>query len=90
MLTFPEIAKFQDKDMLVIYKELTTTTLATALLGAPPEVAEKFLGNMSPPYSAMMRDEMRKLGEVSLEQIDAERSVVIKTIENLRSQGKIG
>jgi len=90
MLTFEEIAKILDKDMPVIYKELTTTTIATALKGAPPEVVNKFFGNMSLPYSTMIRDEMGKLGEVPSEDIEDQRTKVIKTIGDLRSRGKIG
>lgn len=90
MLTFEEIANINDKDMPAIYKELTASTIAKALTGAPPEVAKKFLENMSLPYSTMIKDVMAKLGEVSSEAVEEQRAKVLKTIEDLRSRGKIG
>lgn len=90
MRTFEEIANLQDKDLPTIYKELTTSTIAVALTGAPREVVNKFFGNMSLPYSNMIKEEMGKLGEVSSEEVEAQRAKVVKTIEDLRSLGKIG
>lgn len=89
MLKFEEIANIQDKDMPAIYKELTASAIAKALTGAPPEVANKFFGNMSLPYSSMIKDVMGKLGEVSIEEVEERRAEVIRTIEDLRSRGKI-
>lgn len=89
MMIFAEIANIQNEDMPAIYKELTATTIAMALTGAPPEVADKFFGNMSLPYSTMLRDEMAKLGAISSEDVEDQRTKVIKTIEDLRLRGKI-
>lgn len=89
MLAFEDIVAIQDKDIPTVYKELTTSTIAMALTGAPREVVNKFFGNMSLPYSNMIKDEMGKLGEVSSEEVEAQRAKVVNTIETLRAQGRI-
>ena len=46
-LVFDDIARFNDRDMQVIVRELKTEVMARALHNAPPEVVQKFFSNMS-------------------------------------------
>ncbi|MCX5789204.1 MAG: tetratricopeptide repeat protein [Elusimicrobia bacterium] len=89
ILTFDDIAKFPDREMQTIIRELKAEFVARALQGAAPDVVAKFLKNMSAGAAATLKENMEYAKGLTSTQIDEERAKIIDQIKTMEKQGKV-
>jgi flagellar motor switch protein FliG len=60
-----------------------------ALKGAPEELKEKFLANMSQRAAAAFEEEMQYLGPVKVKEVEAAQREIIEVVQKLAEEGKV-
>ena len=89
ILTFEDIPSFPDREMQVVVRELKTETMAKALQGAPPEILNKFLANMSTGAASLLKEEMEYERELPSSQVQEERKKIMEVVKHLEKEGKV-
>ncbi|MBI2362086.1 MAG: tetratricopeptide repeat protein, partial [Elusimicrobia bacterium] len=89
ILLFEDVARFPDREMQAIVRELKTDQMAKALHGAPPEVANKFFSNMSAGAASLVKEAMEFQKELTTAQVEEERAKVMEHVKQLEGQGRI-
>ncbi len=89
MFVFEDIAKFTDKDIQTVLKNVETAQWAMALKGASDGLREKVLNNMSERASEMLREEMEYLGAVRRSAVEAKQQEIVDVIRGLEDDGEI-
>ncbi|MDX6770074.1 MAG: FliG C-terminal domain-containing protein [Elusimicrobiota bacterium] len=89
ILTFEDVVTFPDRDMQSIVRELKTESMAKALQGAPPDVVNKFLGNMSAGAAALLKESIEYAAGLTPAQVEEERAKIMDTVKVLEKEGKI-
>ncbi|RMH80418.1 MAG: flagellar motor switch protein FliG [Acidobacteria bacterium] len=89
MFTFEDIRKLDNRSIVEILKAVDKSTLIIALKGAPEDIREKFLSNMSKKAADIMREDMDAMGPVRSSEVEKAQKQVIKVIKNLADQGII-
>ncbi len=89
MFKFEDIAKLTDRDIIEILKEVDKNDLLVALKGAPQEILDKFLNNMSKRAAQMFLEDMEVLGPVKKSDVENARKKIITVIKKLIEKGVI-
>lgn len=89
MFVFEDLAKFNDKDIQVVLKNVENSQWAMALKGASPELKEKIFGNLSHRAGDMLREEMEYLGAVKLSAVEAKQQEIVDIIRRLEDSGEL-
>ncbi len=89
MFTFEDIRKLDNRAIVEILKAVDKNVLMIALKGAPEDIKEKFLSNMSKKAAEIMREDMEAMGPVRASEVERAQKEVIKVIKNLADQGII-
>lgn len=89
MFVFEDIARFSDKDIQTVLKNVETAQWATALKGASEGLRTKVLKNMSERASEMLREEMEFLGAVKRSAVEAKQQEIVDVIRRLENRGEI-
>jgi tetratricopeptide (TPR) repeat protein len=89
ILVFEDFARFTDRDMQIIVRELKTEVMARALTRAAPEVVQKFFANMSVGASSLLKESMEYVGNLTDIQVDEERAKIMDLVKTLEKEGKI-
>lgn len=89
MFVFDDIAKFADRDVQTILKNVETQQWAMALKGASEELKQKILGNMSERAADLLREEMEYLGPVRLSAVEQVQQQIVDIIRRLEDTGDI-
>jgi flagellar motor switch protein FliG len=89
MFTFEDILKLDNTAIREILKEVDKNTLMIALKGAPEELKQKFLANMSQRAAAAFEEEMQFLGPVKVKEVEAAQRKVVEVVQKLAEEGKI-
>ncbi|GAX87505.1 flagellar motor switch protein FliG [Lebetimonas natsushimae] len=89
MFTFEDIIKLDNTAIREILKEVDKQTLMIALKGAPEELKQKFLSNMSQRAAAAFEEEMQFLGPVKVKDVEAAQRQVVEVVQKLAEEGKI-
>jgi tetratricopeptide (TPR) repeat protein len=89
ILTFDDVVSFQDRDMQTIVRELKTESMAKALQGAPPDVVNKFLSNMSTGAASLLKESIEYAQGLTNAQVEEERSKIMDVIKVLEKEGKV-
>jgi flagellar motor switch protein FliG len=89
MFVFEDIARFSDKDIQTVLKNVETNQWAMALKGASDSLKEKVLKNMSERASEMLREEMDYLGPVKRSAVEAKQQQIVDVIRGLEDSGEI-
>lgn len=89
MFVFDDIAKFNDKDMQTLLKNIESSQWSLALKGASSELKEKVLGNMSQRAADMLKEEMEYLGAVKLSAVEAQQQAIVDIVRGLEDSGDI-
>lgn len=89
VLTFEDVVNFPDRDMQTIVRELKTESMAKALQGAPPDVVQKFLSNMSAGAASLLKESMEYTKGLTPAQVEEERSKIIDVVKALEKEGKV-
>ena len=89
ILTFEDVTTFPDRDMQTIVRELKTESMAKALQGAPPDVVNKFLSNMSTGAASLLKESIEYAQGLTPAQVEEERSKIMDVIKVLEKEGKV-
>lgn len=89
MFVFEDIAKFTDKDIQAVLKNVENSQWAMALKGASEELKEKVLGNMSQRARDMLLEEMDYLGPVKLSAVEAVQQQIVDVVRRLEDSGEL-
>ncbi|NPA33025.1 MAG: flagellar motor switch protein FliG [Aquificae bacterium] len=89
MFTFEDIRKLSDRDIIEILKVVDKNTLMVALTGAPQDIKEKFLANMSKRAAKLFTEDMEALGAVKKSDVEKAQRQVVNLIRKMIDEGKI-
>ena len=89
MFVFEDIAKFGDKEIQAVLKNVETSQWAMALKGSSPELREKVFKNMSTRAADMLREEMGYLGAVKLSAVEEKQQQIVDAVRRLEDAGEI-
>ncbi|RKQ63233.1 flagellar motor switch protein FliG [Thermovibrio guaymasensis] len=89
MFKFEDIIKLDNRAIIEILKAVDKNDLLLALKGAPQEILDKFLSNMSKRAAQMFLEDLEALGPVKKSDVEKARKKVIAIIKKLAEEGKI-
>jgi len=89
MFKFEDIVKLDNRAIIEILKSVDKNDLMLALKGAPKEILDKFLSNMSKRAAQMFLEDLEALGPVKKSDVERARKKVIAIIKKLAEEGKI-
>jgi flagellar motor switch protein FliG len=89
MFVFDDLVNLDDKGIQSLMKEVQTESLVVALKGAPPELREKILRNMSTRAAETLREDLESRGPVRLSEVEAEQKEMLKIVRRLSDEGQI-
>jgi len=89
MFKFEDIIKLDNRAIIEILKVVDKNDLLIALKGAPQEILDKFLSNMSKRAAQMFLEDMEILGPVKKSDVENARKKIIATIKSLIEKGII-
>ncbi len=89
MFKFEDIIKLDNRAIMEILKNVDKNDLLIALKGAPQEIVDKFLANMSKRAAQMFMEDMEVVGPVKKSDVENARKKIIQTIKNLIQSGVI-
>lgn len=89
MFVFDDVMKLDDKAIQMVLKEVASDALIVALKGAPPELKEKFLANMSSRAAETLREDLESRGPMRLSEVEAQQKEILKTVRRLADEGTI-
>jgi len=88
MFVFENIAALEDFAIQLILKEIETDSLMIALKGAPEELREKFLKNMSNRAAEMLREDIEAQGPVRMSRVEEEQKKILGVARRLAEAGQ--
>ena len=89
MFVFEDIAKFNDKDLQAVLKNVDSTQWAMALKGASEDLKEKVLNNMSKRASDLLLEEIDYLGPVRLSNVEQTQQQIVDIVRRLEDSDEI-
>jgi flagellar motor switch protein FliG len=89
MFTFDDLLKVDDKGIQLVLKEVQSESLVIALKGAPPELRDKILGNMSSRAAETLKEDLESRGPVRVSEVEAEQKEMLKIVRRLSDEGQI-
>ena len=89
MFVFEDIAKFGDKDIQSVLKNVESSQWAMALKGASEDLKEKILNNMSKRAKEMLLEEMDYLGPVKLSNVEQTQQQIVDIVRRLEDADEI-
>ncbi|MEJ5173438.1 MAG: FliG C-terminal domain-containing protein [Hydrogenothermaceae bacterium] len=89
MFKFEDIVKLDNRAIMEILKNVDKNDLLIALKGAPQEIIDKFLANISKRAAQMFMEDMEVLGPVKKSDVENARKKVIQVVKNLIQTGVI-
>ena len=89
MFVFEDMAKFNDKDLQIVMKNVETSQWATALKGCSTELRDKVFKNMSTRAADMLKEEIGYLGPVKLSAVEAKQQEIVDIVRRLEDSGEL-
>jgi flagellar motor switch protein FliG len=89
MFVFEDIAKFADRDIQTVLKNVESSQWAMALKGASEELKEKILKNMSKRAQDLLLEEIEYLGPVRASSVEQVQQQIVDTIRRLEDMGEV-
>jgi flagellar motor switch protein FliG len=89
MFLFENLLEVEDKGIQLLLKEVESESLIIALKGAPQEIRDKFLKNMSTRAAEMLREDIEIRGPVRVSQVEAEQKSILQIVRRLADSGQI-
>lgn len=89
MFLFENLLDLEDRSVQLLLKEVESESLIIALKGAPLELREKFLKNMSQRAAEMLREDIEMRGPVRVSQVEAEQKGILQIVRRLADAGEI-
>lgn len=89
MFVFEDIAKFTDRDIQTVLKNVESSQWAMALKGASEDLKNKILRNMSKRAATLLQEEMEYLGPVRASNVEQVQQQIVDIIRRLEDAGEI-
>jgi flagellar motor switch protein FliG len=89
MFVFENLADIENQGIQLILKEIDTETLTIALKGAPEELRDKFLSNMSNRAAQMLRDDLDAQGPVRMSKVEEAQKGILLVARKLAESGQL-
>ena len=89
MFTFEDIIKMDNNGIREILKVADKKDLMIALKGAPDNLRDKFLGNMSQRAQDAFLEEMQFLGAVRVKDVEEAQRKIVEEVQKLAEQGVV-
>lgn len=89
MFLFENLLDLDDRSIQVLLRQVETSSLVIALKGAPDELVEKFLRNMSQRAAQLIREEMETRGPIRVSQVEGEQKAILQVVRRLADAGEI-
>ena len=89
MFTFEDISKLDNNAVREVLKTVDKKDLMVALKGAPEELKNKFLSNMSKRAQDAFIEEMQFLGAVRVRDVEEAQRKIVEEVQKLAEQGVI-
>jgi flagellar motor switch protein FliG len=89
LFTFDMLRGLHDCDAQELLRQVDRTTLALALKGSDPELAQLFVRNMSERAAQMLEEEIDLLGAPRLAEIEKAQRALVELVLRLEAEGLI-
>lgn len=89
LFTFDDFNRLTDRDIQTILKDADSAQLSMALKGAPEELRDKLLRNMSSRAAEMLKDDIAAMGPVRLAVVEEAQAALTRCAVELAEKGKI-
>lgn len=89
MFLFENLLEIEDRGIQLLLKEVESESLIIALKGAPQELRDKFLGNMSQRAAEMLREDLELRGPVRVSQVETEQKAILQIVRRLADAGEL-
>ncbi|TAL39123.1 MAG: hypothetical protein EPN93_02675 [Spirochaetes bacterium] len=86
---FEDLAACGDRVIQKVLREVDTQDLAKAFKGASPAVQEKIFANMSKRAAALLREDIKYMGPIRLEDVEESQNRIIRIVHKLGESGDI-
>src|SRR6478735_8414316 len=89
MFVFENLLSLEDRSIQRLLKDIESDSLIIALKGAPQELRDKFLANMSQRAAETLREDMELRGPVRVSQVEAEQKAILQVVRRLADAGEV-
>ena len=89
MFTFDDLVEVDDKGFQTILREVSSDALVVALRGAPTELRDKVLRNMSKRAAESMQEDLESRGPVKVSEVESAQKDIITIVRRLAEEGQI-
>ncbi len=89
MFLFENLLGLEDRGIQLVLKEVESESLIVALKGAPQELRDKFLKNMSQRAAEMLREDIEMRGPVRVSQVESEQKNILQIVRRLADAGEL-
>ncbi|SDV46582.1 flagellar motor switch protein FliG [Chitinasiproducens palmae] len=89
MFLFENLLEVDDRGIQTLLKEVESESLIVALKGAPPELRDKFLRNMSQRAADLFREDLETRGPVRVSEVETQQKQILQTVRRLADAGTI-
>jgi len=89
LFIFDNLMNVDDRGIQAILREVGSDSLALALRGADPDVADKIMRNMSKRAAEILRDDMEARGPVKLAEVEGAQKEIVVIAQRLAEEGTI-
>lgn len=89
MFTFDDLQEVDDKGFQIILREVSSEQLVVALRGAPDQLKDKVLRNMSKRAAETMREDLEGRGPVKVSEVEGAQKEIITIVRRLAEEGQI-
>ena len=89
MFVFENLLSLEDRSIQRLLKDIESDSLIIALKGAPQELRDKFLSNMSQRAAETLREDMELRGPVRVSQVETEQKAILQVARRLAEAGEI-
>lgn len=89
MFVFDDVVQLDDTTLQAVLRSVVLKDVALSLKTASPEIAEKFMRNMSERAADDLREEIQSLGPQRLSVIEQAQASVVRAVRELADNGTI-
>jgi len=89
MFSFDDLVSVDGRSMQALLRNVEVPLIAMALKGAPKEIQEQFLGNLSVRARERVREEREMAGRVPLSEVESARAEIMKVARNMYRAGEL-
>ncbi|HLU18559.1 MAG TPA: flagellar motor switch protein FliG [Pusillimonas sp.] len=88
MFVFENLVELEPSAIQLILKEVDTATLTIALKGAPEELRDTFMSNMSNRAADMLRDDLEAQGPIRMSRVEEAQKTILQVARRLAEAGQ--